>query len=103
MAMQNVKTELSKCASTKAPSKAVFGTFLMLFVLLGAVAAVGGFRVSDDSFQHFVKSVEVVRRHDFARLVTDIWNKPVPMVLYGVSGLAGIVSARLVSVVLTVW
>lgn len=70
--------------------------------LLSVCALVSGLRLDDDSYQHFGRSVHQLGTCDFAALLTDVWNKPVPALLYGVPGLLGIDAARLVSVALVV-
>src|SRR5262245_58632804 len=65
-----------------------------LFALLGLIS---GPRLDDDSYQHFAHSVEQVSRLDFTLWLTDLWNKPLPGLVYGVSGLLGLAAARLVA------
>ena len=60
-------------------------------------ALVSGPRLDDDSYQHFAHSVEQVSKLDFALWLTDLWNKPLPGLAYGVSGLLGLAAARLLA------
>src|SRR5690606_16335308 len=71
------------------------------FAVLTVLAVVGHLRVDDDSYQHFTRSVEQVRALDWRTFTTDVWNKPLPGLLYGVAGQLGIELARLVSVAIT--
>jgi hypothetical protein len=66
--------------------------------LLCVLSAVSGQRLDDDSYQHFARSVAQVATLDVAGWLTDVWNKPIPGLLFGVPGLVGLDVARWASV-----
>ncbi|MFO7178367.1 MAG: DUF2079 domain-containing protein [Pseudomonadota bacterium] len=74
---------------------------VVTFAALALLGVVGHLRVDDDSFQHFTRSVEQVRALDWRTFATDVWNKPLPGLVYGIPGLLGIECARLASVAIT--
>lgn len=78
-----------------------FSRWSILFwsgVFLCIMAVCHGLRLDDDSYSHYAISVETVRAMDWRGLATDTWNKPLAGIVYGISGLAGIIPARLLSV-----
>jgi hypothetical protein len=74
----------------------------VLSVVLLVVAAVSSLRVDDDSYQHYARSVVQLETLAWRTWVTDIWNKPIIAIVYGIPGLLGIVAARWASVLATV-
>lgn len=73
----------------------VVGGFFFL-----TMAATTSLQLHDDSFAHFVISLQTLTQFDFTRFVLDTWNRPLTTLLYGTAGQLGILSARAVSVVL---
>ncbi len=67
-----------------------------------ALAAATSLRLHDDSFAHFVLSIQHVACFSWHDFVLDTWNRPLPTLIYGIIGKAGIFPARAASVVLTV-
>jgi len=74
----------------------------LLIALLLALGAISGLRPEDDSYQHFARSYQQVAELDVRAWLLDLWNKPLPGLLYGVPGQLGVVAARCVAVALTV-
>jgi hypothetical protein len=58
------------------------------------MAASTSLLLADDSYAHFAQSVAFVRAGNWAELWQDTWNKPLPGLIYGVSGQWGILAAR---------
>jgi len=82
-----------------------FGTlapFALAWLALGVLAGVHGLGLRSDSYEHFASSVKVVATLDWRALFTNLWNKPLPTLAYGVFGQWGLLAARLVSDTLTV-
>ncbi|MGA2072490.1 MAG: hypothetical protein ABSH52_03210 [Terriglobia bacterium] len=75
----------------------VFLAFFSLFALLSYFHT-PEFR--GDAFPHFLDAVNAVSHFNIRDIVVNIWDKPIPTVLYGIPGLAGLFFARLASVVL---
>jgi hypothetical protein len=73
-----------------------------VLLALAALACIHSPRLNDDSFAHFTESVAVVRAGDWTRALTDSWNKPATVVVYGFAGLVGLSAARLASLLLCV-
>jgi hypothetical protein len=76
--------------------------FAIMGLLLAGCAITGHLRYDDDSLQHFNMSVGYIRRADFLGLFSDMWNKPIPGLLYGTTGLFGLYAARLAGVFMVV-
>lgn len=64
-------------------------------------AWVGAFRLGGDAYQHFVRSVGPFRDGEPWLILTDVWNKPLIGLLYGLSGLAGFEAARTTAALVT--
>lgn len=73
-----------------------------LSVALMVAGSVSSLRIDDDSYQHFARSVIQLSTFAWRTLATDVWNKPIIAIIYGIPGLLGIVAARWVSVAATV-
>lgn len=71
----------------------VTGGILLLFA-----AGFCSLRLNDDSFAHFAGSVKHIADFSLHAFILDTWNRPVPVLLYGFSGCAGIYAARAVSI-----
>jgi hypothetical protein len=69
--------------------------------LFATLAAITSLELDNDSYEHFTTSVQVLQSGNVHDLVLDLWNKPLPGLLYGLPGLAGILWARLTSVLVT--
>jgi hypothetical protein len=76
--------------------------FALVWLALAILARVHGLGLRSDSYEHFASSVKVIATLDWRALLVNLWNKPLPTLLYGVSGQLGLFAARLVSVSLTV-
>lgn len=61
------------------------------------LAVVSGERFDDDSYGHYARSTQQVLGVDWATWVTDVWNKPLPGLAFGLGSLLGISGARWVS------
>ena len=70
-------------------------------IALALLAVVSGPRLDDDSYRHFARSVQAVASLDGRGLITNLWNKPLTGLIYGVTGLLGLTAARLAAVALT--
>ncbi|MBF0276695.1 MAG: hypothetical protein HQM13_02830 [SAR324 cluster bacterium] len=79
----------------------IYLPLIVTLILLMFFAAFYSEELSEDSYQHFQTSVEVWNNRDWKMLLTDTWNKPLPAILYGITGQWGIVPARWAGVVLT--
>lgn len=75
---------------------------LWIFLVLLGLAAVGGPRFDDDSYGHYARSTRQVLGFDLLTWVTDVWNKPLPGLAYGLGSLNGLWGARAVACVFTV-
>lgn len=75
----------------------------MVFFSLGMIvfALVGAQRLSGDPFQHYAVSVDQLRRWDSQGILTNVWNKPVVSLLYGLPGLIDERVARIVAALVT--
>ncbi|MCC4115360.1 hypothetical protein LLG90_08375 [Aromatoleum toluclasticum] len=75
----------------------------LAFGVLAACAAIYTFDDGSDAFQHFLHSVTYVSELNIRNFVLSVWDKPLPILIYGISGvLGGINGARLASVLLVV-
>ncbi len=79
----------------------VIPTICMLMILLPLCAWYSE-DLPNDSYQHFQASVEVWQELNWEKWIVDTWNKPLPSLLYGISGQWGMFSARFLSAVLTI-
>jgi hypothetical protein len=75
----------------------VFLAFFSLFALLSYFYTPD---LRTDAIQHFLHAINAVSQFNIRDIVVNIWTKPIPLVLYGIPGLAGLFFARLASVVL---
>lgn len=73
-----------------------------MFALLGLLCVITSLRIHDDSFAHYSSSVAYIRDWNLTGLLLDLWNRPIPALLYGIPGLLGIDAARLVGAALVV-
>jgi hypothetical protein len=55
-----------------------------------------------DALTHYLNSVGVVRRLSFYDFFTDVWDKPIPILLYGIPGQLGLFFARASAVIITI-
>jgi hypothetical protein len=69
---------------------------------LAVLALVTSLRPWDDSYAHYAVSVQALHSFDWRSLLFDTWNKPLPGLLFGITGLACISCARLASVIVTI-
>ncbi len=67
-----------------------------------ALAAAVSLQLHDDSFAHFVRSIQHVAGFSWNDFVLDTWNRPLPTLIYGIVGQLGIFPARAASVALVV-
>jgi hypothetical protein len=75
----------------------VFLAFFSLFALLSYVYTP---ELRGDPIHHFRDAVDAVSQFNIREIVVNVWDKPIPLLLYGIPGLAGLFFARLASVVL---
>lgn len=76
---------------------------LLAWLVLSCVALVYTVDDGTDAFQHFLQSVTYLTTLNFRAIALSVWDKPLPILVYGVSGLVGgIYGARLASVSLCV-
>ncbi len=61
------------------------------------LAAVSGPRLDDDSYGHYARSTRQVLGLDLRAWVTDVWNKPLPGLAYGMGSALGVWGARAVA------
>lgn len=77
--------------------------WLASLLVLSCVAMVYTLDDGTDAFQHFLQSVTYVSTFNFRVIALSVWDKPLPIMVYGLSGVAGgIYGARLASVCLCV-
>ncbi len=69
------------------PEFSIFGLLLLL-------ACVSGQRLEDDSYGHYARSKQQVLNLDLSAWVIDVWNKPIPGLLYGLGSAGGLWGAR---------
>lgn len=74
---------------------------LWIWALFSAVAAVSGPRLDDDSYGHYARSTRQVLGLDLSAWITDVWNKPLPGLAYGLGSLLGLWGARVVACAFT--
>jgi len=74
--------------------------FLIFFLIFAALSYIYTPELRTDAFSHFLHSVDAVSHLKIQNIVTNVWDKPIPLIIYGVSGLAGLFFARLASVIL---
>jgi hypothetical protein len=77
-----------------------FITYLILFIFI-FLAWSHSWQLMDDSYLHFQSSVNLWKNHLWKDAIIDIWNKPIPILLYGGIGQWGIFFSRLISILLT--
>jgi hypothetical protein len=75
----------------------VFLAFFSLFALLSYVYTP---ELRGDPIHHFRDAVDAVSQFNIREIAVNLWDKPIPLLLYGIPGLAGLFFARLASVVL---
>ena len=74
-----------------------------LGAILLALAAISGTRPEDDSLQHYARSLVQVWGLQFDTWITDVWNKPLTGLAFGLAGGAGLFGARALSVGISVY
>jgi hypothetical protein len=74
---------------------------LWIWGLFSLVAAVSGPRLDDDSYGHYARSTRQIIGLDLSAWVTDVWNKPLPGLAYGLGSLLGLWGARSVACAFT--
>ena len=75
--------------------------FSVSLVFLGYLAFIRGPELRTDSLVHFLHAKEIIANLDIKSLFTNLWDKPIPIILYGISGQISLFAARMVSVSLT--
>jgi hypothetical protein len=74
---------------------------LFFFLILCITAFVYTIDDGSDAFQHYLQSLTYLSTFNFKAITLSVWDKPMPIFLYGVSGLVGgIYGARLLSIFL---
>ncbi|HEY0469096.1 MAG TPA: hypothetical protein VGC79_33110, partial [Polyangiaceae bacterium] len=67
---------------------------LWLFACLSACALISGARFEDDSYGHYARSLLQIQGADYTTWITDVWNRPLPGLVYGLGSYAGLGGAR---------
>ena len=78
----------------------VFLFFLILFSILCYIYTP---ELKTDSFCHFLNSVRIITSLDFKSLATNIWDKPIPIIIYGIPGVLGLFFSRLAGAILVLF
>lgn len=75
---------------------------LWILGVLWILAALSGPRLDDDSYGHYARSTRYILGLDLSSWITDVWNKPLPGLAYGLGSLLGAWGARAVACSFTV-
>jgi hypothetical protein len=76
--------------------------YLMFFIGIAIIAYIYTPDDNTDAFLHYLNAVNLMKDFNLKSLFLNIWDKPIPLILYGLGGsVDGIFTARLVSILIT--